>query len=319
MPSINTNSIKSPSPASYPSMPSSKYYMLYDRQRCPCPKRHEPARLPPSLDPIKHRKCHETFCLSLLLVIFYSPSLFSPDFRDRFPPCRTPCHVFEKPVTCPMEQPAAQIEYYTRPGALSVDLVPAKPVESRLSPRRGRVRPVAVRKGHTAPAVWSSTRPGQHPCLSCSVGCVLRLRRSQTSSAACRAIVGQGYLLGSLGESSPLLPWLSVEDGLPSLLSFPSFPQHFTSLCLCEHKVGQQMACTVAMTIPGLVSQKVSRSTLPSAYLQCIFPGERLLTPITREWLHCPVYPLVPLEVMVSRKCRRALVALMRLVRLPLL
>lgn len=42
----------------------------------------------------------------------------------------------------------------------------------------------------------------------------------------------ESYLLGSLGDSSPLLPWLSGEDGLPSLLSFPSFPQHFTSLCL---------------------------------------------------------------------------------------
>lgn len=166
----------------------------------------------------------------------YSPSLFSPDFRDRFPPCRTPCHVFEKPVTCPVEQPAAQNAYYTRPGSLSVDLVRAKPVESRLSPQRGWPRPLAVRKGHTAPTMWPSTRRGQHPYPSCSVGCFLQLRKSQTSSAAGRVIVGQGYLLGSLGDSSPLLPWLSVEDGLPSLLSFPSFPQHFTSLCLYEHK-----------------------------------------------------------------------------------
>lgn len=53
-----------------------------------------------------------------------------------------------------------------------------------------------------------------------------------------QSVYWPSYLLGSLGDKSPLLPWLSVEDGLPSLLSFPSFPQHFTSLCLCGHTVG---------------------------------------------------------------------------------
>lgn len=54
-------------------------------------------------------------------------------------------------------------------------------------------------------------------------------------------------------------------------------------------------------------------------YLQRIFPGEGLVAPIARVWLHGPVYPLVPLQVVVPRKRRRTLVALVRLLRRPLL
>lgn len=213
--------------------------MLCDKQPCPWP---DAVALPCcsfSFDPIKHRKCHEPVCLSSLLLIFVW--LFLPCFRDHFPSCRTPRHVFEKPATCPMEQPAARNAYYSKCDSLSVDSVQAKPSESRISSRhrrrreRSTIRPVEARVAHTAPAVWSSWSRGQHPCNK--LFCRVRYPASEVPEVLCgqKSIHWPGYLLGSLGDSSPLLPWLSVEDGLPSLLSLPSLPQHFTSLCLCEH------------------------------------------------------------------------------------
>lgn len=62
-----------------------------------------------------------------------------------------------------------------------------------------------------------------------------------------------------------------------------------------------------------------NKGTKGETNLESVLPREGLVTPVTGKRLDGPVYPLVPLKVMVPREGRRALVALMRLVRRPLL
>lgn len=53
--------------------------------------------------------------------------------------------------------------------------------------------------------------------------------------------------------------------------------------------------------------------------LQRVLPGEGFVTAIAWIRLHSPVYPLMPLQIMIPRKCRGTLIALVRLLRRPLL
>lgn len=107
------------------------------------------------------------------------------------------------------------------------------------------------------------------------------------------------------GEDDPLL--IPADEGLSSflLLSLLS-PQHFTILCLWNRIVSINQA-----------QWRPARQK--STYLERILPRKGLVAPIARIWLDGPVYPLVPLEVVVPCKRRRTLVALVWLLGRPLL
>lgn len=171
----------------------------------------------------------------LLVVSLFFLALFCPISVSISRPVERLAMFSRSPPHALMEQPAARNAYCSKCGSLCVDSVQAKPLESRTSPRN---RP--RREGSTVRPVEARIESRRVPIHR--LFCRLCRPASVVPKILCgrKCVRWSSYLLGSLGDNSPLLPWLSVEDGLPSRLSFPSFPQHFTSLCLCEHTAGQQ-------------------------------------------------------------------------------